>query len=306
VTLKKSNQEQEHMSFPKSMTACLAGLLVVSILSVSETTAKTLDAMSDSELFAWAEQANQKLAELGYEFAIGEIEFFTIGLGRPDDNDPKGRVLRILQEPYRWAAKDPLRAPAHDNLTWLFQDTWGDTASGLSAVDTGAAIRRAMNTWDAEKCLAKVDVDEVPYLGGDVTILDAFGFCPIAADGFGNFLAADLVIAGWYPAVCFGPLTLGMTMTFVSLDRDINGDNYADTIHVETYYNDLWFWAIDALLPSVDTKTVVLHEAGHALGTGHFGPPPVAVMNPVYSGLQQSTFPIDKAGMCTIFEKWPK
>ncbi|UCG12507.1 MAG: hypothetical protein JSU72_18790 [Deltaproteobacteria bacterium] len=294
------------MSFPKFLTVWLAILLVFSIMSVSATTAKTLDTMSDSELFTWAEQANQKLVKLGYEFAIGEIEFFTIGLGRPDDNGPKGRVLRILQEPCRWAAYDPLRAPAHDNLTWLYQDTWGSTASGISEIDTGAAIRRAMKTWDSEKCLAKIDIDEVPYLGGDVTILDVFGFCPIAADGFGNFLAADIVIAGWYPAVCFGPLTLGMTVTFVSLDRDINGDNYADTIHVETYYNDLWFWAIDALLPFVDTETTVLHEAGHALGIGHFGPPPVAVMNPVYGGLEQSPLPIDRAGMCTMFARWPE
>lgn len=278
----------------------------LSLVSIGLVSAQNLDTMTDQELFEWAQRANERLEELGYDFAIGEIEFFTIGQGRPNDEDPRGRVVRILQQPYRWAANDPFRAPAHDNLTWLFQDTRGDTLSGLSAAETGEAIRRAMSNWDNEGCLKKVAVDEVAYPGGDVTISDALGFCPAAFDGFGNFLAADIVIAGWYPPECFGPFTLGITITYFFPEGDINGDNYADTALVETYYNNLWFWAIDSPLPFVDTESVVLHEAGHALGVGHFGPPPVAVMNPVYSGLKQSPLPIDQAGMCTIFEKWPK
>ena len=59
-------------------------------------------------------------------------------------------------------------------------------------------------------------------------------------------------------------------------------------------------------LPAVDVETVALHENGHSLGLGHFGPPPAAVMNPVYAGINTTPDAIDKAGACAVWGWWPK
>ena len=185
-----------------------------------------------------------------------------------------------------------------------------------------------MATWDAPKCLKRVNVLERPSTGTDDTLFDegVFDplFCPLAGGDLGGFptiifgvplgvFAADIIHAGWYPAGCFAATTLAFSVTF-TFAGDANGDNYADTALNEVYYNDAFGtffplnpWATGgAPLPAIDVETVALHESGHSLGVGHFGPPPAAVMNPVYPGPQQSLLPIDKAGMCTIWAQWPR
>ena len=111
-----------------------------------------------------------------------------------------------------------------------------------------------------------------------------------------------------------------MTFIFVDPDTgeptDINGDNRLDTALNEVYYNNNFGnpagdragnpWGIDVLLPGIDVETVALHENGHSLGIGHFGPPPPAVMNPVYAGIRHSPLPVDSAGMCSVWRSWPK
>ena len=56
----------------------------------------------------------------------------------------------------------------------------------------------------------------------------------------------------------------------------------------EIYFNDAFDWTLgpggDDAKPAIDVETAALHEIGHALSLGHFGPPPAAVMNPVYDG----------------------
>ena len=110
-------------------------------------------------------------------------------------------------------------------------------------------------------------------------------------------------------------------MSFVFTDddgnpTDVNGDNRLDTALNEVYYNDNFGdpggdragnpWRIEQPLPAIDVETVALHENGHSLGLGHFGPPPAAVLNPVYAGIRLSPLPVDSAGMCTVFGSWPK
>jgi hypothetical protein len=58
--------------------------------------------------------------------------------------------------------------------------------------------------------------------------------------------------------------------------------------------------------PGIDVETVALHENGHSLGIGHFGPPPGAVMNPVYGGILHSPRPTDHAAMATLWRSWPQ
>jgi hypothetical protein len=55
----------------------------------------------------------------------------------------------------------------------------------------------------------------------------------------------------------------------------------------------------------IDVETVGLHENGHSLELGDFGPPPTAVMNPVYGGIRHTPSAIDHAGMCAVWDSWP-
>ena len=65
-------------------------------------------------------------------------------------------------------------------------------------------------------------------------------------------------------------------------------------------------WGINIALPGIDVETVGLHENGHSLQLGHFGPPPNAVRNPVYAGIRQSPLAIDNSGMCGVWASWPR
>ena len=109
-----------------------------------------------------------------------------------------------------------------------------------------------------------------------------------------------------------------MTFIFTEEDgtpTDINGDQYLDTALNEVYYNNTFGqagtdradrpWAIDGPPPAIDVETVALHENGHSLELGHFGPPPSAVMNPVYAGINQDPDASDHAGMCAVWGSWP-
>lgn len=172
--------------------------------------------------------------------------------------------------------------------------------------------------------MSNLSLIERPSPGGlDITIFDGeLGvFCPAAdlpGNGLLNFTASDVVNAGWYPASCFGTNTLAFSVTFI-FGGDINGDNYLDTALNEVYYNDAWGnpnlpagdnrvnfpWNVGGLgLPNIDVQTVALHENGHSLGLGHFNGP-TAVMNATYAGPRQSIFPIDHAGICTVWAQWP-
>lgn len=291
-------------------------LLAVAIISPAASKRSSQSGESDPDVLALMQEINEALAAQGLNIAVEEIELFTIGQGRPSN--------RIHQQDTRWVAGDTRRAASGDDITYLVDSSDGATASGLSSAQTSAAIDSEKTTWDNEKCLKKVDLVKRADTGADPDILDFFfGF-----GGFGNPFLADIVHAGWLPRAFFGAVTgmpdgvLAFTATFIFVDvisgipTDINGDNYLDTALNEVYYNDTFGtpgepragnpWGIDIALPGIDVETVSLHENGHALGIGHFGPPPAAVMNPVYAGIRQSPFPIDHAGMCTVWGGWPK
>jgi hypothetical protein len=250
------------------------------------------------------------------KLAVEQIEFFTIGAGRPNN--------RIHQQPFRWVPNDPRRGADGTNITYLVDQSDGATASGLTAAQTETALDAALATWDAHTCLKKVDIVKRADNGDDPDIFDFFfGF-----GGFGDPFLADIVEAGWLPRAYFeavggpggGRGILAFSVSFIFTDdagnpTDINGDNYLDTALNEVYYNDNFGapggdrvnnpWRINQPLPSIDVQTVGLHENGHSLELGHFGPPPAAVMNPVYAGIRQTPLAIASAGMCAVWASWP-
>lgn len=286
------------------------GILVVLVLIPFATTSASPRQQGDP-FEQRLHEINAELLANGIQMQIAQVEFFSFGQGRSS--------TRILQQQFRWMPNDPRRNPQGNDITYMVDPNNGATASGLSAADTEAAIDRAFATWNAERC-TRANFVKRGYTGGDVTIYDAFfGF-----GGFGDYLAADIVNAGWYPPEFFaaagasptGTLAFSVTFTWVNDDgtpADLNGDNYVDTALNEVYYNDAFGgalrpgnpWGIDAALPSIDVETVGLHENGHSIGLGHFGPPPSAVMNPVYAGIVHEPRPTDHAGTCTIYAQWP-
>ena len=283
----------------------------LSVGSPSFSVAKTDPA--DSALLAKMLEMNQQLASMGLSIAVEEVEFFTIGGGRSG--------VRIHQQPFRWVPNDPRRLADGTNITYLFDQSAGATLSGLTSAQTEAAFDAALSTWATDPALKKVQIIKRPAPGTDVTIFDFFfGF-----GGFGNPFAADIVEAGFLPRAFFQAVTgsgrnvLAFSATFIfvsgGVPTDINGDNYLDTALNEVYFNNTFGdpandragnpWGINVALPGVDVQTVALHENGHSLELGHFGPPPIAVMNPVYRGIRQTPFPSDDAGMNAVWSSWP-
>ncbi|MFW9778550.1 MAG: matrixin family metalloprotease [Candidatus Heimdallarchaeota archaeon] len=298
-------------------------LLTLSVLTVAYATAGP-SGVGDPAVLAKMHGINDQLAEMGYNIAVEEIQFFTIGGGRPSN--------RIHQQPFRWVANDQGRLAQGNDITYLVDQSDGATSSHLTSAQTEAAIDRSMTTWNDLLAMRKVDLVKRPDSGFDPDIFDSFfGF-----GGFGFPFFADIVHAGWLPAAYFeavgGPGgargILAFSVTFIwtddvtGLPTDINGDNYLDTALNEVYFNDnfgapfdpanpTWDrsgnpWGIDVPLPGIDVETVSLHESGHSLGLGHYGPPPAAVMNPVYAGINQYPDPIDIAGMNIVWASWPK
>jgi hypothetical protein len=256
-------------------------------------------------------QINADLISRGLNIQIAAVHYFGFGQGRPAD--------RILQQSHRWVPYDPNRG-GRANLTYVVDLGLGATTSGLASADTEAAIDAAMDTWNTENCLRNVDIVKLQDDGGDHTIYDAF----FGYGGFGDYTYADIVNAGWYPWQFFqdttgnGDHVLAFSVTFIWTDNtgvptDFNNDGYADTALNEVYYNDAFggaqrpdnLWAIFAGPPNIDVQTVAYHENGHSIGLGHFGPPPVAIMNPVYDGIRHEAYPTDHAGLCTQFARWP-
>jgi hypothetical protein len=263
------------------------------------------------------DEINRTLKARGLNLAVEGIEFFTIGRGRPSN--------RIHQQPFRWVANDARRLADGENITYLVDQSDGATASGLTNAQTEAALDRGLLTWQNSKPFKKVDIIKRTDTGADPDIFDSFFGFGAEGDPF----LADIVEAGWLPRAFFeavggpggGGGILAFSVTFIFTDddgnpTDVNGDNYLDTALNEVYYNNTFGdpandrvgnpWRINLPLPNIDVETVGLHENGHSLELGHFGPPPAAVMNPVYAGIRQTPLSTDLAGMNAVWSSWPK
>ncbi len=258
----------------------------------------------DAAATALMQSVNDRLGAQGLDLRIGSIDLFTIGIGRPAN--------RIHQEFFRWVPGDLRRRADGDNITYLVRQQFAQVGD-LTPADATPAIQRAFNAWQADVCVSNTTVVQRPDATVDPDVFDELvGQGDTGFPNFNNIFQADIVEAGFRPRAFFdvfgpgaGDFILGITVTFF-FRTDINNDGYFDTAFAETYFNSNFQWAIDLGLPSIDVESVALHESGHALGLGHFGPPPEAVMNPFYSGPRQSPLPPDHAGMCTVWAAWPQ
>lgn len=294
-------------------------VIVVAVIAAFAATVAAADprpAVAEDSGDALLSQVNDQLQALGLSIRIGEIEYFTIGQGRPSN--------RILKQPFRWVSGDPRRLATGNDLTYLVDASDGATASGLTPAATEAAIDSAMAIWDGSTALAKLDVLKVADAGADPDFFDNL----ILGGPLGFPFFADITHAGFVPRTLFdalapggGNFILAVSVTFIFTDTagaptDVNNDQHLDTALNEVYYNDnfgdpagtrpLNPWGINVAPPGIDVETVALHESGHSLGVGHFGPPPSAVMNPIYAGIQHSPAATDLAGMSSIFRRWPQ
>lgn len=236
------------------------------------------------------------------DLRVEQVELLTVGQARASS--------RLHRQPFRWVAGDWRREADGTNLTYLVDLSDGLGSSGLTPAAAEGAVDRAMATWGADSCLQKLALVKRKGDGSDPDIFDSrFGY-----GDFGNYRAADVVHAGWLPPDFFervtgpggGQSVVALSATFIYVDRDgqptdFDGDGYLDTAHSEIYYNQGFSW-----LGTIDAESVALHEVGHALGIGHMGPPPTAVMNPVYGGAQTSLLPLDHAALCSVWGSWPK
>lgn len=279
----------------------------------------------DPAVLAMMEDINRNLQARGFRLAVEEIDFFTLGAARPSN--------RIHAQPFRWVAFDARRLAQGNDITYLVATNRATTESGLTAAQTTAAIVRALDTWNADDAVTP-DIVRRAYPGGDVTIFDELidERDDSRFDDFrgrpGDPFVADIVDAGWLPRAYFeavggpgggrGILAFSVTFIFQNDDgspSDIDGDNRLDTALNEVYYNNTFGdpdsdranrpWGIDIGGLGIDVETVGLHENGHSLGLGHFGPPPDAVMNPVYAGIRHFPFSADDAGMSAVWNSWP-
>ena len=125
--------------------------------------------------------------------------------------------------------------------------------------------------------------------------------------GFGDPSAADVVVAGFPDTLdeFFGADTLAFAVSFIFVGpdgepTDVDGDRHLDTALNEVYLNPAIDWTQEAGGPGFDLETTILHELGHALGLGHFSPPPDSVMGPTYSGVQRTLHAMDRAALCLV------
>ena len=267
---------------------------------------------------------NEQLAARGVGLRVHHAEL----IAHPAYGALEGRTVyaddRSLRTHVRWVPGDPRRNARGTALTYLVDQSDGMTSNGsgfLSSAQTEAAIDRAMATWDQLTC-ADLSLPKVPDSGADPDVLDWY----FSRDWslFGNPFLADIVHAGWLPASFFdlimsnGSRQFVAVAFFVDFGTDVNEDGYLDTALAEIYYNDAFPWGINTDYLPVDVETIALHEAGHALGQGHFGSifhtqangklhvAPRAVMNSIYLGQQQTLLTTDLGGHCSIFGSWPQ
>lgn len=310
--------------------ALVLGAALAAPPSVAGDSGRAKPPSADAELAAAIDahiaSVNEGLEARGASIRLHSAEAFLLGNGL-------FRVSNRFKRYYgqRWVPGDVRREADGNRLTYLVDQSDGATASGLTNAQTEAAIDRVAQTWAAEDCLAEAPLVKRVDTGADPDVIDS-EILPLEYEE-GNPFLADITFAGWYPielfitwAPSFEGRILAFSETYIFFDEvtltptDVNGDRYLDTALNEVYFNDALGdpdgpfptrpWAIDPPLggPAFDVETIALHEMGHSLGLGHFGPAPLAIMNPAppRSSEPPHTYPADSSAICSLYASWPR
>lgn len=172
----------------------------------------------------------------------------------------------------------------------VYIDSRSNRPAGLDLDLVQRAVERSWATWNAVSC-AYPKVQSLGRTGGVVPnpaqSYDDFSVTPVwmltndadAEQIFGN---TELVMGITLPRAYAGVLQ--------TCDIYFNGANFA--------------WSTDAVtgIDMVDVETVALHEAGHCLGLGHFGPPEAVMEQVVERGQNLRSFhPEDVQKLCSRY-----
>jgi len=176
-----------------------------------------------------AERVNARLAARGRKLRLVGATFFTVGRGVPD--------FRQLRTGSRW--------PDATNLTYLIDESHITQDAPHAAVVN--ALVSAIESWDAVPNVS-VNLTRVPDTHSNPDLLDNIvlnqaGECVDITDPAWQGQFASVVVGGWlqedYFSKCLGSADI-IAVTWWFNNGDTNGDNFADLVYSEQYFNDAW------------------------------------------------------------------
>jgi hypothetical protein len=234
--------------------------------------------------------------------------------------------------PVQFVEDDPRRSSPPNTLTYLVDQSDGSALSWVTVPGgaittlpnavTEPEIDASMAVWRARPCNGP-SLQKVPDGGADPDLADGIFLQNLGLIGTPF---ADVTHAGWLPSAFFNALVpqgatfiLGVTLSFTFIDddgneKDIDRDGYSDVAFAEIYYNRSFPWGTGGNNSNVDIQSVVIHEAGHALGLAHFGKvfiknndtlqfAPKAIMNAVYVSQDRRVLGTDNASFCQAWAR---
>jgi len=285
-------------------------------------------------------EINATLAASGADYRIVRAD---LRIAADGWNGVTSTVL-IADDRYRgiggeWVKGDPRRG-GRMGVTYAFgsntaiapttRDPNGANVRLVSAADQSASIDEGMQAWARIGCSAQPITRVAVPAGTDPDILDQLVRGQAPSQNYAR--PADIVHSGWQPASWFRTLAggvsgnsiIGVTLSYGFTNAqgaytDIDRNGKADLWFSELYYNDRFYWGNGAA-NVVDTYSIVAHEAGHALGVGHFGKvfvtksdaadgiaiadvkyAPYALMNAVYVTGRSAFTGTDQSSFCSIW-----
>jgi len=264
------------------------------------------------------DRVNLGLELQGADYRVAMVEYITVADANEAGATIIARDLGNKQLTADFVPGDTRRswsgpvAAGSDDITYAIDQVDAATLGGaLTPAQTNGAIQRAMATWNGLTC-SNLPVQQTADFGLDLGIV-AF---QNGLGGASPFIVADVMHAG-FTDINFSGGTLGATFTFIftsgGVPTDIDGNGKADAAFREIYYDPSWVWQIGG---NIDVQSVAVHEAGHGLSQAHFGnimikndgsvqASPRAVMNALYTGVQQQLLGTDDAGHCSLWADWP-
>jgi hypothetical protein len=302
------------------------GLLVGSGVSATESTDKT----AYSDVLARMNEALRAGGGPRVAIATAEIRVTESGADAATTLLANDRT-RLLGS--QFVENDPRRESPPNTITYLVDQSDGSALTLLAPPPpvvvgvlpnevTEAEIDASMAAWESMNCNGPAML-KVPDDGTDPDLIDGLVLGNPALIGTRR---ADITHAGWLGSAFFNALApngasfiLGVTFTFVFIDdegnaTDVDGDGRGDVASREIYYNRAFPWGTGGTDYNIDIQSVVIHEAGHALGLAHFGKifvtnkgriqfAPKAIMNAGYVSEDRRILGTDTGAFCQAWAR---